>query len=545
MTVRTRHLLALGAFVVLTAAAVVARIDVDFGHRRIPILLFVMLSFGTWDLIRRRTELEPGQRLWIYLLGSALAVLSVSQVVTFVVEFYPRATYTMTTPATPMLIYGYLVGTAGVFTMPHLRAHREERQRLLFDGLISGVATATIFWYVAADLLLAPGLPPRDRVTIIVFHVVETTMLVVLITAAIRRSAVRTDRRLLLIIAAMALITMHNVYSAIQFSRGPLTTYDISIAVFACGTIMAALLLPNEPVFAGAGGRRKAPPILHRIPVAVVAILVFVVAIDRDPGPTHILIALVGGVVLIALLVGRLLVTISEVRRVADERHRQTIGAIGHEVKNPLAAAVGMLEMLERPELSEDDRVEFQQVALDQVRYAVRMINDLAAMVTGRIESIQLHPTRVRLADIIAGALRDASTERAEVEVEEHLELEVDPDRMRQVFVNLLTNARRYGRGRILVTARLADGSVQVEVHDDGEGVSQDEAHAIWEWNHRGKAGLAAAKEGTGLGLTLVDTLVTRHGGSIAYRQSERLGGACFVVRLPAAPERQPSLSAK
>ncbi|HEX5672348.1 MAG TPA: ATP-binding protein, partial [Acidimicrobiia bacterium] len=118
-------------------------------------------------------------------------------------------------------------------------------------------------------------------------------------------------------------------------------------------------------------------------------------------------------------------------------------------------------------------------------------------------------------------------------DVEPGLYAYLDPDRIRQVLDNLVSNAIRYGRGNVYVSASTVDDDVVFEVHDDGPGIPRKYELAIWEQFERGPNRLNANVPGSGIGLAVVELIVRRHGGTATHEKSRRLGGACFRVVLP------------
>jgi signal transduction histidine kinase len=104
---------------------------------------------------------------------------------------------------------------------------------------------------------------------------------------------------------------------------------------------------------------------------------------------------------------------------------------------------------------------------------------------------------------------------------------------MLQALVNLLTNATRYGAGRIEVVTLCAGGELTFEVRDDGPGVDERFERVIWERFERGLHRLDAGIPGSGIGLSVVRGIARAHRGDAGYRRSERLGGSCFWVSVP------------
>jgi two-component system sensor histidine kinase AdeS len=156
---------------------------------------------------------------------------------------------------------------------------------------------------------------------------------------------------------------------------------------------------------------------------------------------------------------------------------------------------------------------------------------------------MDLKRANLRLASAIdlAVASIDPGEGRIDRQVDGDLVANVDAQRLQQVLMNLVTNSVRYGGGRTLLRA-VADGDdLVIEVHDDGEGVPPKYQVVIWDRFERGVHRYDARKPGSGIGLAVVSAVARAHGGTADYRGSERLGGACFSVRIPAAVVAEPA----
>jgi CheY-like chemotaxis protein len=116
------------------------------------------------------------------------------------------------------------------------------------------------------------------------------------------------------------------------------------------------------------------------------------------------------------------------------------------------------------------------------------------------------------------------------------LAVEVDPERLAQVLLNLLTNAAKYSDigSRIIVRAKRVDGRVRVSVTDEGVGIAPEMLDKVFDLFVQQPQTLERSSGGLGLGLTIVRNLVEMHGGSVAVR-SDGVGlGSEFIVDLPA-----------
>ncbi len=214
-----------------------------------------------------------------------------------------------------------------------------------------------------------------------------------------------------------------------------------------------------------------------------------------------------------------------------------------HELRSPLTSVQGFAEllMLERDSLS-PKQVETVEIILDNCRHLVRLLNDLLDLArsdAGRL-AITAEPTEVGpLVDDAVRTMRaqtEAGRQALSARIEPGLPLvEVEPGRIRQILVNLLTNAHEYSPAgaSIGVTARALDAEVEIAVSDDGPGIPESQLDLIFERFTRGDAGLTQRVGGTGLGLAISKSLVELHGGTIAVDSTPGVGST-FSFRLPA-----------
>ncbi|HEX2706379.1 MAG TPA: HAMP domain-containing sensor histidine kinase [Solirubrobacterales bacterium] len=216
-----------------------------------------------------------------------------------------------------------------------------------------------------------------------------------------------------------------------------------------------------------------------------------------------------------------------------------------HELRSPLTSVQGFAEllMLERDSLT-PKQVETVEIILDNCRHLVRLLNDLLDLArsdAGRL-AIRLRPTE--LAPLIEEVVRTmrAQTESAGQSLTQRLEpdlpvVEAEAGRIRQILVNLITNAHEYSPegASIVVTAHGYGAGVEVAVTDDGPGIPESQLELIFERFTRGDAGLTQRVGGTGLGLAISKSLVELHGGMIEA-ESTVGEGSTFRFRLPTQP---------
>jgi signal transduction histidine kinase len=228
-----------------------------------------------------------------------------------------------------------------------------------------------------------------------------------------------------------------------------------------------------------------------------------------------------------------------------DRMKDEFVLTASHELRSPLTSVQGFAEllMLDRDSLNQR-QVETVEIILDNCRHLVRLLNDLLDLARSDAGRLAIQPRPTQLAPLIEEVVRTlrAQTDGSEQTLTERIEpnlplVQVEPDRIRQILVNLITNAHEYSpeRASIEVTARVADAGVEIDVTDNGPGIPPAQVEHIFERFVRGDAGLTQRVGGTGLGLAISRSLVDLHGGTISV-DSEVGRGSIFKVVLPLSP---------
>jgi signal transduction histidine kinase len=240
-----------------------------------------------------------------------------------------------------------------------------------------------------------------------------------------------------------------------------------------------------------------------------------------------------------------------ELQRRAGERDQlermrdEFVLTASHELRSPLTSVQGFAEllMLEREKL-DPKQAETVEIILDNSRHLVRLLNDLLDLARSDAGQLKIEPAPTEVATLVEDAERamrgqmEARRQALSEEIEPGLpRVSADRDRIRQVMVNLLTNANEYcpEGSSVKVAARAIGAAVEIAVIDDGPGVPSDQLEHIFERFTRGDAGMTQRVGGTGLGLAISKSLVELHGGTIAV-ESTPGSGSTFSFRLPALP---------
>jgi len=237
-------------------------------------------------------------------------------------------------------------------------------------------------------------------------------------------------------------------------------------------------------------------------------------------------------------------------REQLDRLKDEFVLTASHELRSPLTSVQGFAEllMLERDSLT-PRQAETVEVILDNCRHLVRLLNDLLDLARSDAGRLSIQPRPTEVAPLVEDVVRTmrAQTEAAGQQLREDVPpgmppIEVEPDRIRQILMNLLTNAHEYTPegASIGVAARALGAEVEISVTDDGPGIPEEQLQRIFDRFTRGDAGLTQRVGGTGLGLAISKSLAEAHGGSISA-ESTVGQGSTFRLRLPIATGTAPA----
>jgi two-component system, OmpR family, sensor kinase len=217
----------------------------------------------------------------------------------------------------------------------------------------------------------------------------------------------------------------------------------------------------------------------------------------------------------------------------AFARQRQFVSDASHELRSPLTAVRGQLEVLAREDSPDPDEVRrVERLALAELGRVERLVESLLAL--ARLDEGQGPVLRELDA---AGLLREAAVafpggaESGELAAGR---LQGDPELLGRVLRNLVENARRHAGpdGRVELSSRAAAGTILIRVDDDGPGIPAAERERVFDRFHRSDSGRDRATGGSGLGLAISRAIVLAHDGRI-WAEDSPLGGARLCLELP------------
>jgi len=234
--------------------------------------------------------------------------------------------------------------------------------------------------------------------------------------------------------------------------------------------------------------------------------------------------------------------TLAESLAEADRRKDAFLATLAHELRNPLAPIRSGLEVMKT---SMDDPAQLNEIhgiMERQTRQLVSLVDDLLEVSRITQGKLSLHKSRIALREVIDSAVESTQSliDEADYQLtltlpDELVFLDADPNRLAQMFSNLLNNAVKYtpAGGQIELVAERSGGDAIITVKDSGIGIPQEKLESIFEMFDQIEHPLQRGTSGLGIGLTLVKSLVEMHGGSITASSDGPDHGSAFTMRLP------------
>ena len=235
-----------------------------------------------------------------------------------------------------------------------------------------------------------------------------------------------------------------------------------------------------------------------------------------------------------------------------DEAKTEFMSIVSHQLRTPLTAIKGYVSMI--LEGLYGNFAEKMKKPLDNVfasnERLIKFVNDILNVTrieTGRLEFI---PEKTSMEEVISSVISELEIKSKEKnlylrwekptpstdsgQAEPLPKIFIDPDKIRQVVLNLIDNAIKYTKeGGVTVKLQIANGKLQIAVSDTGAGMSQEDIQKLFRSFSRGESGVTYYKEGTGLGLYIARQFVELQGGKV-WAESEGKGkGSTFYIELP------------
>ncbi|MEO6027626.1 MAG: ATP-binding protein [Candidatus Binatia bacterium] len=230
----------------------------------------------------------------------------------------------------------------------------------------------------------------------------------------------------------------------------------------------------------------------------------------------------------------------------ADRHKNEFLATLAHELRNPLAPILNALQILRLPTANGGLMPSALAMMERQVGQIVRFVEDLVDISRVSRGTVELRRGSIELASSVHHAVEanrplcESMGHHLIVSVPDGpIVLDADPSRLAQVVGNLLNNACKFTPrgGSIWLTVTERNSEAVIRVRDTGRGIAADDLPHVFRIFMQADTSLERSTSGLGIGLSLVETLVHLHGGSVSVESGGRGEGAEFTVRLPISPD--------
>lgn len=233
-----------------------------------------------------------------------------------------------------------------------------------------------------------------------------------------------------------------------------------------------------------------------------------------------------------------------EIKR-QEERRRAFMADAAHEMRTPLTTINGLLEGLEYDAIPEDSKEESIRLMQRETKRLIRLVNDNLDYERIRTNKIKLDCQMVNLKQAVLrvveqlGKKAEKENDQLIVEMNSDVVVYADPDRLVQILFNIVQNGIQFTQnGQITVRAQNASNGTNIQISDNGIGMTEDQIKNIWERYYKADASRIQTKGESGLGMAIVHELVQIHGGEIEVSSAPGRG-TTFKLHFPKAPADQ------
>lgn len=229
--------------------------------------------------------------------------------------------------------------------------------------------------------------------------------------------------------------------------------------------------------------------------------------------------------------------------RESEQRRGDLVSFLAHDLKTPLTSVLGYLNLLNTgPELDRDTQCRYTGIALDKALRLEELISEFFDITRMDLETldtatpIQISVLLEQLADEFYPAFEENNL-RCHTDIQTHLVVRGDPDKLARVLDNVLRNAVNYSDhgGMVELEARAEGGWVEIAVRNEGLAIPEQELSNIFNQFYRLDAARSTRTGGAGLGLAIAREIVVRHGGTIRAESDGRR--TSFLIRLPGSAD--------
>lgn len=239
----------------------------------------------------------------------------------------------------------------------------------------------------------------------------------------------------------------------------------------------------------------------------------------------------------------------TDLNRLKMQRN-EFLASISHELRTPLTYVKGYAEIIERKETSEEERKEYIAIIREETEQLTLLVKDLFELAKMDQNQFIIKREHINLHELIQLVVSRISPAFAEKNIKltiicsSDIYAFVDSERIQQVLINILDNAKKHsfrgGNVTLEVSQQEHHGTIQTVISDQGEGIPKEDLPYLFDRLYRVEKSRSRQSGGTGLGLAIAKEIIESHGGSIAI-QSELRKGTKIIITLPGSEENEKS----
>lgn len=224
------------------------------------------------------------------------------------------------------------------------------------------------------------------------------------------------------------------------------------------------------------------------------------------------------------------------------EQKNQFLGIAAHDIRNPLGVISGYTDILLSMGNSDEKYLKILDNMNKSSKHILSIVNDLLEFTKYSSDKMNLKLKEININDFFEEiiSMNRIISEQKEISItlenrtKDDLKINIDPEKMTQVMNNLISNGVKYSNKNttIAVIIKQQDNNLLITVKDQGQGIQKDELYKLFKPFSTTTNKSTAGERSTGLGLTIVKSIIEKHNGKIGV-ESEWQKGSCFFIELP------------
>jgi signal transduction histidine kinase len=223
-----------------------------------------------------------------------------------------------------------------------------------------------------------------------------------------------------------------------------------------------------------------------------------------------------------------------------ENRRRQFMADVSHEMRTPLTTISGVIEGLRNDMIPEAEKEKGINLVSKETKRLIRLVNENLDYEKIRSNQVKLSKEEIELQEVLEIIQEQLYLQAREkgndilLEVEEQATVFADYDRLLQILINITKNSIQFtSNGKITLRGKVLDGNTIIEIEDTGIGIDTEEIEKIWLRFYKAELSRTGNPYGAfGLGLSIVKRLVQLHDGEITVT-SEKGKGSKFAIKIP------------